>query len=91
MKFVLYCESNLTNIEGLVKEVNKLNNISVKNVFISSEDVLGNESSVQVPVADKEQLHGHVNTPQRRPYIAEPSTRSKEWSLYDDIKNMPTL
>ena len=40
MKFVLYCESDLDNVNEIVKEVESTRKIAVKNVYVSVDSVI---------------------------------------------------
>lgn len=83
MKFVLYCESNLDNIIDIVKAVEKTGKLSVKNVYVSAEDIIDNKEEKQVIKNQNKHIH-------KTPYIAR-SPRDKGWEEYDKTTNMPTL
>ena len=89
MKFVLYCESDLDNVNEIVKEVESTRKIAVKNVYVSVDSVIdklnnkdtNNETSVQY----------NNSSAARKPYIAYSSNENRGWEEYDNISNMPTL
>ena len=89
MKFVLYCESDLDNVNEIVKEVESTHKITVKNVYVSVDSVIdklkNNEANNETTVK-----HDHIATA-RKPHIAYPSNENRGWEEYDNISNMPTL
>ena len=89
MKFVLYCESDLDNVNEIVKEVESTRKIAVKNVYVSVESVIdrlkNNEANKETAVK-----HDHIAAA-RKPHIAYPSNDNRGWEEYDNISNMPTL
>ena len=89
MKFVLYCESDLDNVNEIVKEVESTHKITVKNVYVSVESVIDklNNKDTNNETAVK---HDHIAAA-RKPHIAYPSNDNRGWEEYDNISNMPTL
>ena len=89
MKFVLHCETDLNNINEIVKEVESTHKITVKNVYVSVESVIdklkNNEAN---KVASLKCNH---NAAARKPHVAYPSNDNRGWEEYDNISNMPTL
>lgn len=89
MKFVLHCETDLSNINEIVKEVESTHKITVKNVYVSVESVIdklkNNEANKETAVK-----RNH-NAAARKPHIAYPSNDNRGWEEYDNISNMPTL
>lgn len=89
MKFVLHCETDLSNINEIVKEVESTHKITVKNVYVSVESVIdklkNNESNKETAVK-----HDYTAAA-RKPHIAYPSNDNRGWEEYDNISNMPTL
>lgn len=91
MKFVLYCESNLDNINDIVKAVENTGKLSVKNVYVSVEQVLDKIDEVEkdnkpnIPVLNQ----NIKNKAAHKPHIAYP--KNNGWEEYDKISNMPTL
>ena len=87
MKFVLYCESDLENINEIVKEVENTHKLTVKNVYVSVDSVIDKLKNKET---NKETVIKHDNTAaSRKPHIAYP--RNNGWEEYDKITNMPTL
>lgn len=87
MKFVLYCESDLDNINEIVKEVESTHKLTVKNVYVSVDSVIDKLKNKDV---NKETVIKHDNTAAaRKPHIAYP--KNNGWEEYDKISNMPTL
>ena len=89
MKFVLYCESDLDNVNEIVKEVESTRKIAVKNVYVSVDSVIdklnNKDTNNETPVQ-------YNNTSvARKPHIAYPSNDNRGWEEYDNISNMPTL
>ena len=89
MKFVLYCESDLDNVNEIVKEVESTRKIAVKNVYVSVDSVIDklNNKDTNKETAVK---HDHTSAA-RKPHIAYPSNDNRGWEEYDNISNMPTL
>ena len=89
MKFILYCESDLDNVNEIVKEVESTHKIAVKNVYVSVDSVVdklkNNEANNETVVK-----HDHIAAA-RKPHIAYPSNDNRGWEEYDNISNMPTL
>lgn len=85
MKFVLYCESDLDNMIDIVKTVEKTGKLSVKNVYVSAEDVIDNKNEKQ-----EQTVKNHNKQNHKTPYIAR-TPRDKGWEEYDKTTNMPTL
>ena len=92
MKFVLYCESDLDNIQEIVKAVEQTGKLSVNNVYVSVEHVLDKideiEKSADVGIGA---ANHQKNITPRKPHIAYPSNENRGWEEYDKISNMPTL
>ncbi len=90
MKFVLYCESNLDNIQEIVKAVEQTGKLSVNNVYISVEHVLDKIDEIEKNADVSVGAANHQkNIAPRKPHIAYP--RNNGWEEYDKITNMPTL
>ena len=89
MKFVLHCETDLSNINEIVKEVESTHKITVKNVYVSVESVIDKLKNNE---ANKETVVKHDHTSAaRKPHIAYPLNDNRGWEEYDNISNMPTL
>ena len=82
MRFVLYCESELDNINDIIKAVEKTGKLSINNVYVSAENII-EQMNKQQPNHNKK---NHVN---HTPHIAKP--KNNGWEEYDNITNMPTL
>lgn len=85
MKFVLYCESELDNINDIVKAVENTGKLSVKNVYVSVEQVLEKIDEKK----KKDDTIKPIKPDIHRPYVARPEHNG--WDEYDKISNMPTL
>ena len=91
MRFVLYCESELDNINDIVKAVEKTGKLSIKNVYVSVEHVLDKIDEIEKKTVEVDELavqKAKHYTP-RKPHIAYP--KDNGWEEYDKITNMPTL
>ena len=89
MKFVLYCESDLDNVNEIVKEVESTHKIAVKNVYVSVDSVIDKLNNKD---ANNEMPAQYNNTAAaRKPHIAYSSNENRGWEEYDNISNMPTL
>ena len=89
MKFVLYCESDLDNVNEIVKEVESTRKIAVKNVYVSVDSVV---DKINNKDTDNETPVKYNNTAAaRKPHIAYSSNENRGWEEYDNISNMPTL
>ena len=89
MKFVLYCESDLDNVNEIVKEVERTRKIAVKNVYVSVDSVIDKLNNKDT---DNETPAQYNNTAAaRKPHIAYSSNENRGWEEYDNISNMPTL
>ena len=89
MKFVLYCESDLDNVNEIVKEVESTHKITVKNVYVSVDSVVDKLNNKDT---DNETPVQYNNTAAaRKPHIAYSSNENRGWEEYDNISNMPTL
>lgn len=89
MKFVLYCESDLDNVNEIVKEVESTRKIAVKNVYVSVDSVVDKLNNKDT---DNETPAQYNNTAvARKPHIAYSSNENRGWEEYDNISNMPTL
>lgn len=89
MKFVLYCESDLDNVNEIVKEVESTRKIAVKNVYVSVDSVIDKLNNKD---ANNEIPAQYNNTAAaRKPHIAYSSNENRGWEEYDNISNMPTL
>lgn len=89
MKFVLYCESDLDNVNEIVKEVESTRKIAVKNVYVSVDSVIDKLNNKD---ANNEMPAQYNNTvAARKPHIAYSSNENRGWEEYDNISNMPTL
>ena len=89
MKFVLYCESDLDNVNEIVKEVESTRNIAVKNVYVSVDSVIDKLNNKDVNNETPAQYNNTVAA--RKPHIAYSSNENRGWEEYDNISNMPTL
>ena len=93
MKFVLYCESDLDNINDIVKAVEKTGKLSIKNVYVSVEHVIDKideiEKNNEVTETSIGSSNIQIHSTPRKPHIAYP--RNNGWDEYDKISNMPTL
>lgn len=88
MKFVLYCESDLNNINEIIKIVNNTGKLSVKNVYVSVEDM--NEHIDNTKISSEEnKTFKYIDNTRKKPHISYP--RNNGWDEYDKISNMPTL
>ena len=89
MKFVLYCESDLNNVNEIVKEVESTRKIAVKNVYVSVDSVVDKLNNKDT---DNETPVQYNNTAAaRKPHIAYSSNENRGWEEYDNISNMPAL
>ena len=89
MKFVLHCETDLSSINEIVKEVESTHKITVKNVYVSVDSVVDKLNNKDV---DNETPVQYNNTAAaRKPHIAYSSNENRGWEEYDNISNMPTL
>ena len=89
MKFVLYCESDLDNVNEIVKEVESTRKIAVKNVYVSVDSVVDKLNNKDT---DNETHVQYNNTAAaRKPHIAYSLNENRGWEEYDNISNMPTL
>lgn len=89
MKFVLYCESDLDNVNEIVKEVESTRKIAVKNVYVSVDSVIDKLNNKDT---DNETPVQYNNTAAaRKPHIAYSLNENRGWEEYDNISNMPTL
>ena len=89
MKFVLHCETDLSNINEIAKEVESTHKITVKNVYVSVDSVVDKLNNKDT---DNETPVKYNNTAAaRKPHIAYSSNDNRGWEEYDNISNMPTL
>lgn len=88
MKFVLYCESDLDNINEIVKEVESTHKLTVKNVYVSIEDMNEHIDSSKIS-SEENKTFKYTDNPRRKPHISYP--KNNGWEEYDKISNMPTL
>lgn len=88
MKFVLHCESDLDNINEIIKIVNKTGKLSVKNVYVSIEDMNEHIDNTKIP-AEENKIFKYTDNTRKTPHISYP--KNKGWEEYDKISNMPTL
>lgn len=96
MRFILYCESSIDNINEIVKAVENTKKLSIKNVYVSVEDALDkmNEKTVeQLSISDNTvSNYNKHNKEARTAHIAHPfNPLENGWAEYDKISNMPTL
>lgn len=96
MRFILYCESGIDNINEIVKAVENTKKLSIKNVYISVEDALDkmNEKTVeQLSISDNTvSNYNKYNKNAKTGHIAHPTNPlNNGWAEYDKISNMPTL
>lgn len=89
MKFVLYCESDLDNVNEIVKEVESTRKIAVKNVYVSVDSVIDKLNNKDANNETPAQYNNTVAA--RKPHIAYSSNENRGWEEYDNISNMPTL
>lgn len=89
MKFVLYCESDLDNVNEIVKEVESTRKIAVKNVYVSVDSVIDKLNNKDTDNETPVQYNNTVAA--RKPHIAYSSNENRGWEEYDNISNMPTL
>lgn len=89
MKFVLYCESDLDNVNEIVKEVESKRKIAVKNVYVSVDSVIDKLNNKDVNNEIPAQYNNTAAA--RKPHIAYSSNENRGWEEYDNISNMPTL
>lgn len=89
MKFVLYCESDLDNVNEIVKEVESTRKIAVKNVYVSVDSVIDKLNNKDVNNEIPAQYNNTAAA--RKPHIAYSSNENRGWEEYDNISNMPTL
>ena len=89
MKFVLYCESDLDNVNEIVKEVESTRNIAVKNVYVSVDSVVDKLNNKDTDNETPVQYNNAAAA--RKPHIAYSSNENRGWEEYDNISNMPTL
>ena len=89
MKFVLYCESDLDNVNEIVKEVESTRKIAVKNVYVSVDSVIDKLNNKDANNETPVQYNNTVAA--RKPHIAYSSNENRGWEEYDNISNMPTL
>ena len=88
MKFVLFCESDLDNINDVIKIVNKTGKLSVNNVYVSIEDMNEHIDNTKIQAKENKTFKYTDNT-RKTPHISYPN--NKGWEEYDKISNMPTL
>ena len=75
MKFVLYCESDLDNVNEIVKEVESTRKIAVKNVYVSVDSVVDKLNNKDT---DNETPVQYNNTAAaRKPHIAYSSNENR--------------
>ena len=90
MKFVLYCESDLDNINEIVKEVESTHKLTVKNVYVSVDSVIDKLKNKEVNNETTVKYNNNTAAA-RKPHISYPSNENRGWEEYDKISNMPTL
>lgn len=96
MKFILYCESGIDNINEIVNAVENTKKLSIKNVYVSVEDALdkmNEKTAEQLSISDKTvSNYNKHNKNAKTGHIAHPTNpRNNGWEEYDKISNMPTL